>query len=251
MKVRHLVILLLLFAIACNKDGNHQSTAYDNAGGKSGTGGSLARFIVVGNYLYLADQAELKVFDLSENGIPKEKEPVYVGWGIETIFSQGDNLFLGSSTGMFIFSLVDPARPALAGQAQHLRSCDPVVANDTVAFVTLRGGSPCGPATEGLYTYDITDSSNPELQTIFELSSPAGLALNQTVLYVCRKEMGLSVLDVSNAKAPKLLLTITNASFEDAIVYDTLLICYVSNGIRLYDISKPAYPVFINEVANN
>ena len=150
-----------------------------------------------------------------------------------------------------LYSLSDPAKPALSGQAQHLRSCDPVVANDSFAYVTLRSGTPCGTATDGLYTYDITDITNPVLLNTLEMSTPSGLAVTGKIVYVCRKTNGLSIVDVTKTTEPVILKTIEDADFEDVIVYQNLLICYVSTGIRMYDISAPENPVYISTVANN
>ena len=124
------------------------------------------------------------------------------------------------------------------------------MANDSFAFVTLKGGSRCGPVTDGLYTYNILDLTNPVLISSLEMSTPSGLALNGTTLYVCRESDGLSVVDVSAVANQSVKKTLTDADFKDVIVYDKLLICYVSTGIRLYDITAPDNPVYISTVLN-
>ena len=246
MKPIFLIVICIVCILSCSKDGNTNTSGDSNVG----TGGSLARFVIVNNFLYVANSANINVFDISKSGAPEAKDPVYTGWGIETIFSYNNNLFLGSSNGMFIYSLADPAKPALLGQAQHFRSCDPVVANDSFAFVTLKGGSRCGPVTDGLYTYNVLDLTNPVLISSLEMSTPSGLALNGKILYVCREAEGMSVVDVANAISPSIKKTIPDADFKDVIVYNNLLICYVSTGIRLYDVTIPDNPVYISSVAN-
>ena len=250
--MRTTIFIFFLFCAgicSCSKDGGTADATNNN--NSVGTGGSLARFVIVGNYLYIANAGDIRVYDISNNGSPVEKNPVYTGWGIETIFAYNNNLFLGSSNGMFIYSLADPAKPTLTGQAQHFRSCDPVVANDSFAFVTLRGGTPCGPVTDGLYTYNILDLTHPVLISTLEMATPSGLGLNGNIVYVCRKTNGLSVVDVSNIAKPTIRKTLEDANdFEDVIVYDKLLICYVNTGIRLYDISTADDPVYISSVDN-
>lgn len=242
------LVLLCISFCSCTKDGT--TTDASNHDNSVGTGGSLARFTIVGSYLYIANVSDIRVYDISNNGSPVEKTPVYTGWGIETIFAYNNNLFLGSSSGMFIYSLADPANPKLTGQAQHFRSCDPVVANDSFAFVTLRGGTACGPATDGLYTYTILDLTKPVLISTLEMSTPSGLGLNGNIVYVSRKTNGLSVVDITNTAKPIIRKTLEDAGFEDVIVFGNLLICYVHTGIRLYDITTPDNPVYINTVAN-
>src|SRR5258705_11125943 len=98
--------LAIFFFTACNKNSGPASEATS-----TGTGGSLARFTISGNYLYLADYTALKVFDISHPNAPVEKPQVPVGTGVETIFPYKDKLFIGSTQGMYIYSLANPAVP--------------------------------------------------------------------------------------------------------------------------------------------
>src|SRR5215831_9624474 len=150
--------LVFSFFAACSKVSGDQASA-----NTTGTGGSLARFTISGNYLYLANSWTLRVFDISNPALPIEKPPVSVGSGVETIFPYKDKLFIGSTQGMYVYSLTDPASPVRLGSVLHIRSCDPVVANDSISYTTLLGGSRCGPAESGLYIYDIKDVTSPTL----------------------------------------------------------------------------------------
>jgi hypothetical protein len=137
--------------------------------------------------------------------------------------------------GMYIYDLADPKLPKKLGEARHVRSCDPVVANDSVAYVTLRGSGNCGAATDGLYTYNISNLTAPVQKSLLPLSNPYGLGLKDTVVFVCRGADGLSVVNVKSAESPKLLYTLKESTYFDVIPYDDLLICYVRTGILLYD----------------
>jgi hypothetical protein len=231
---------MLFLIVSCTKESTSNNSS------STGTGGSLARFTIVGNYLYLANINQLEVFDITDSGNPEEKNVIGLEGNAETIFAYNNNLLIGSTTGMFIYSLADPENPKKLGAASHVRSCDPVVANDSIAFVTLRGGTACGPATDGLYIHNIKDLLNPIFIKLMELPTPAGLGLNDSILYVCQMANGLSVIDVKNPVSPLKLKNIDGAFFYDVIVYDKLLICYVETGIRLYDISTADDPMFIN-----
>ncbi|MBX3257054.1 MAG: hypothetical protein KF862_23160 [Chitinophagaceae bacterium] len=239
-----LVILLWCTGLSCTKDGVQRE-----ASSGSGKGGSLAKFTIVGNYLYILRGSELDTYNIENPETPAFGSSVHIDWGVETLFPYNDKLFIGSQNGMFIYSLNDPATPALLGQAQHLRSCDPVVANDSVAFVTLRGNA-CGPATDGLYVYDVKDITKPTLVKTVEIPTPSGLGLNDSILYVCQQQHGLSVYNIENPGSPLLRREITDAYFEDVIVYYNILICYVNNGLRLYDISTPSNPVLLTSLEN-
>jgi len=224
------VFLYMEFA-ACTKE------ATSSAESSSGKGGSLARFTIAGNYLYLADFSTLRVFDISNPSAPVEKPQVQVEFGIETIFPYKDKLFIGASAGMYIYSIADPAAPVKLGSVLHLRSCDPVIANDSVSYVTLQGNTRCGPAESGLYIYDIKNISAPNLIKLMPLSSPYGLGLMDSVVFVCRGNDGLTAVNVKKPSDPKIMYTKTEASYLDVIPYNSMLICYVNTGILLYDAS--------------
>ena len=248
MKLKIFALALFIgFFASCEKESN--STDSVSSPG-NGTGGSLARFTIVGNYLYVANTNTLDVLDLTNPAHPQQKESIPLGWPVETIFPFDNNLFIGTSSGLYIFSLANPAKPEQLGQAQHFRSCDPVVANDSMAFVTLRGDTRCGPAVDGLYVHDIKDVNNPTLIKTFEMPTPSGLALNGRYLYVCQRDNGLSVIDVKNPANPTIIKQITDGYYNDAIVYKNLLVCYVSTGIKLLDISTPENPVYLSIVQN-
>lgn len=245
MKLKYTLLVVLCTGwMACSKEG-----ARNEASAGGGKGGSLAKFTIVGNHLYVLNGSELNTYLIKETGVPELQGGVTVDWGAETLFPYRDKLFVGSQNGMFIYSLQNPSTPAKLGQAQHLRACDPVVANDSVAFVTLKGNA-CGPATDGLYVYDIKNINTPLLVKTVEMSTPSGIGLNDSILYVCRQYNGLSVYNVQNPAEPVLRKEITDTYFEDVIVYHTLLICYVQNGLQLYDISSPAHPVLLNSLEN-
>ena len=84
----------------------------DPGGGNDfGTGGSMARFTLYTSFLYTVDNYSLKLFDISVSDNPLFKKEIYVGWDIETIFPYEDKLFMGSQSGMYIYSLADPTDP--------------------------------------------------------------------------------------------------------------------------------------------
>jgi hypothetical protein len=236
--------LLLMVVAGCTKD----SQSAVAPGNSTGTGGSLARFTIAANHLYLADFSSVEVFDLADPANPQKKTSVYVNADVETIFPYGDKLFIGSRDGMFIYSISNPAQPVKLGSARHVRSCDPVVANDSVAYVTLRGGTPCGPAQDGLYIYDIKNIMTPVQKSLLNLSNPYGLGLRDSVVFVCRGQSGLSVVNAKKANAPVVMQTLRDGSYFDVIPYNNLLICYVETGVIMYDISNLNQIVKLGEV---
>jgi hypothetical protein len=227
-------ISIIVFYNACSKEGGNSLAD----SGSAGKGGSLARFTISGNYLYLADLSTIEVYDISNPSNPVDKGSVSVGFGVETIFPYKDKLFIGSSDGMFIYSLAKPAQPALLGKALHVRTCDPVVANDTTAYVTLRGSGRCGAAQDALYVYDVSSITTPVEKAVLPLSTPYGLGLCDTVVFVCRSLNGLTAVNVTKPSAPKEMYTMKDGNYLDIIPLDQFLLCYMTNGLTIYDKSN-------------
>lgn len=244
--------LLFLFSIAlvlygCDKVAVSDSAHY----GGSGTGGSMARFTIVGNYLYTVDRTDLKVFDIGDPAAPVFKQTVPVGFEIETIYPFKDRLFIGSTSVVHIFSIADPARPQKLSEAispQVLRRCDPVVAKDNVAYATLRANGPCGGTGSILAVYDITNIAAPVQRATFPLSEPYGLGYAGNVLYVCDKSRGLLVLDISQPFNPQFLTEKRDGDYIDVIPFGNLLICWVANGMLLYDITDNKNPQLLTRI---
>ena len=247
MKIRTLLVIILAAAFfwQCNKDAG---TAL--IGTQTGTGGSLARFTLLGSYLYTVDDRQLKVYDVANASDPVLKNTVDVGFSIETIFPFKDKLFIGSSSVVYIYSVTEPAKPHKLSEAvspQIRWRCDPVVAKDTVAYATLRTNGPCGGTTSVLAYFDIKDISNPVQKGFFNVTEPYGLGYADNVLYVCDRT-GLIIFDISKAYQPKYLKTLSGSSYIDVIPYGDLLICWVKEGMIVYDITDNQNPVLLSKI---
>ena len=215
-------ILLLLIVVSCSSDGDSS---------KDGTGGSLAVFVLKGNYLYTVDNYKLNVFSLSDIGHPALVNQVSISWNIETLFSYGDYLFIGSRNGMFIYSLADPENPVQMSEAQHFTSCDPVVANATHSFVTLHSGTTCGNDLNQLLIYNTTNPQAPELIHQKDLVHPMGLGLYGHYLIVCDDK--IKIFDIINPAEPVIVKTIDNSCF-DVIIKGDDLYAIGENGLYRY-----------------
>lgn len=232
-----LLFLTILFAqFSCSKNEAGTQASQD------GAGGSLARFTIVGDYLYLVDHYSLITYDISDPSSLKLKSKAQLGQGIETIYPYNGKLFIGSQSGMFVYSLSTPSKPTLEGAVNHVRACDPVVANDSVAYVTLRGfGTTCGSTQSVLNVYNIKQKE-PLLVKTEGMTNPYGLGIKQNALYVCDKTDGLVVFDISNGFSPVKKNTLKDDIYFDVIPYGDLLICHVEKGILFYNISDPLNP---------
>ena len=244
-KVRYLYIIFWsLVFLSCEKTGDSSANL------STGKGGSLAKFTIIGNYVYAVSSHFLYTIDISNPLLPSKVNESPLNYDMETLYPYKNRLFIGSKTGIYIYSIEQPAAPKLIGEAKHGRSCDPVIANDSVSYSTLKGSTFCGSATSGLYVYDVKNLNAPVLKKLIPLNDPIGLGMADSALYVCTANEGLKVYDIKDAYLPQEKLTVAGSVFIDVIPYDNLLICWTATGINLYDITNQLKPVFIKNIAN-
>lgn len=189
-------LLIIVLTIACSmKDGSVDR--YGDGGSGTGQGGSMAGFTIMGNHLYtIGGSSHLKVADISKPSHPAFKKAIHTGFGIETVFPHGDQLFIGSQNGMYIFDTSDPENPQMLSFYQHMFSCDPVVADDRFAYITLNSvWGNCGQNSNELQIVDLSDLRNPTMIFSKEMNSPRGLSIQNDTLVVC--DNGLKVFKVS------------------------------------------------------
>lgn len=205
-----------------------------------GQGGSLARFILKGDYLYVVDQFKLSSFLISEDSIanPIFANSVKVGFSIETLFSLDNNLFIGSQFGMFIYNIDTPETPKFVSEAQHFRACDPVISNGKYAFVTVHSNATCGGSLNELFVYDIEkDITKPELIVEKTLIEPKGLTLYKDYLIVA--DNAIRVFDTSSLATKELsLVSKESVDINDFILRDNHLFAIGDLGIYQYTLSE-------------
>ncbi|MEK6477922.1 hypothetical protein WJR50_10320 [Catalinimonas sp. 4WD22] len=213
-----------------------------SSGGQQGVGGSMARFAIVGDYLYTIDDYNMQVFDISQETNPQEQgEDINVGFMIETIFPYEDKLFIGAQNGMHIYDNADPANPQHVSTYEHITSCDPVVVEGNTAYVTLRNGTECQGFVNQLEVIDIEDPYNPQLVETYAMEHPHGLGIDEGTLFICEGEFGLKVFDASDREA---ISENQLAHFDDIHAYDVIplnnvLMLIGDDGLYQYDYSDP------------
>ncbi len=209
-----LIILTLAVVFSCDSE-----SAADSA---TGQGGSMTRFAISGNYLYLADSSSLKVYNLAQENFEFVKE-VYGIFLAETLFAKGDFLYIGSADAMHIYSIAEPETPAFVFRYDHIVSCDPVVVQGNRAYITMRSTeSFCNRNINALDIVDISEPTSPQLVKSYVMSSPYGLAVDGSLLFVCEGNHGLRVFDITNEMNIQLV-----TSRDNLFAYDVIL----SNGV--------------------
>lgn len=231
MKVIKILFILIAtaFLYSCDYDSGLSSGGADDVG----TSGSLARFAIAGDYMYTVELEELKIFNISDEKSPEFVKQINPGFGIETIFSTGNYLFLGSRGGVYIFDITNGENPIQVSYYTHVYSCDPVIVKGNYAYSTLNSSGPCGRGSNQLDVIDISDISNPTNVYSIELSSPKGLGISGDLLFVCNN--GIQIYDLSNPEQPILVGTESVYAY-DVIPIDNMLISVSETGIFIYQI---------------
>ncbi|TMI94706.1 MAG: hypothetical protein E6H08_08225 [Bacteroidetes bacterium] len=211
-----------------------------SAGGGSpfGVGGSMARFTIVNNYLYAVSNSALNVVSIANGADPVFSNKVQMNWGIETLYPFNNRLFIGSTTGMFIFDIANPTNPVQLGTFSHARKCDPVIADNTNAFVTLRSGTTCQGFGEQLDVLDISNLSNPTLIKSYPMTNPHGLAKDGNTLIICDGRDGLKFYNASDVRNLSLQKQMTGLETYDVIAFNGWALVVAKDGLYQYDYSS-------------
>ncbi len=228
-----LFAFLIINILSCQKD------VQIGADG-TGTGGSLARFTFAGNMMYVVTADSLKTFDVSKPTQPRyvRGEQLSATWfnTIETIFVFNNRLFIGSQSGMIMYEIDKDGKANFKSQVSHSWGCDPVVANDSMAFVTIRNGQRgCfgfSRANE-LQVYNVKNIETPILINTLNLTFPVGVGLDKNLLFVC--DAGLKILDVSNPLSIKQLHFLSNIDALDVIPLNGQLLVIGAGKITQLD----------------
>ncbi len=208
----------------------------------AGIAGSMARFMINDNYLYMISLPwRLKTADISDASKIEIKDSTDIPRNMETLFRLGSKMFIGTTTGMLIYDIANPIKPVQVSYYDHIRACDPVVADGKYAYVTLRSGTTCQNNSNLLEIIDISSVANPYLVKSYPMFNPHGLGVDGDLLFVCDGSAGLKIYDKSD---PLMVLNNQIAHYPDFSTYDVIpykdvLMLVGKDGIYQYDYSNP------------
>jgi len=251
---RHLNLCLValiagLFLIGCGGSGSSGSTSPDSP--TTGTGGSTARMTISGDYLYAIAGDSVQLFDISMPSSPNPYVNVRLNWNIETLFPYGDYLLVGAADALHIMDNTDAGRPELLTTMPHATAQDPVVAENDVAYLTLRD------RTDSFQTFDVANElrvidlmeiSNPQLLDVIPMQYPSGLSIENNLLYICDGIAGIKAFDTSDPLELVTLAGIPGVVCNDLIVKDQRLYVITDDSIIQYD-SSTLPPTLLSTVS--
>jgi hypothetical protein len=214
-----------------------------------GISGSMARFTIVNNYMYAVDHHTLRTFSISNPADPVQAGLLNAGWDIETIYPFKNKLFLGSMNGLFIFDISNPSAPVKEGEFNHGRACDPVVADNDFAYVTLRSGTTCGPTQNELQVVNVQNLQSPYLLKTYAMTNPFGLSKDNSTLFVCDGSAGLKIYEATNPSNLQLVKTIAGIEPFDVIAWNKKAIVVAKDGLYQFDYTYPAQAKLVSKLA--
>ena len=217
----------------------------------AGTAGSMARFMLNDHYLYLiAHPWMMKTVDIANAEKMSIVDSIDVSRNMETLFLLGEKLFVGTTTGMLIYDVSDATKPGLISHYDHITACDPVVADENYAYVTLRSGTRCANGRNLLEVIDISSIKNPYLVKSYPMYNPHGLGIDGDLLFICDGTAGLKIYDKSD---PLEIINRKIAHYPDFNTYDVIpmngtLMLVGEKGIYQYDYSDPQNIVELSRI---
>lgn len=223
-------------------------TASGETPAMQGKAGSMSRFALKNDFLYALDRWELKIFNISNPSVLQENQSVYGMGAAETIFPDGNKLYIGTANGMLIYDNSNEGSPYFEGRFNHNPGCDPVIVSGSKAYVTIRSGGLCGNAKDELHVLSITDPTNPVLEKSYTMVSPRGMAIENNTLYVCDGSAGLKIYNAQNPLALSATANITGYNANDIILYENNMMVIGPAGLEQFDRSNPANPVHLSTI---
>jgi len=228
MKAKWSMIILVACMLACDDSEGPSGLS------PTGTAASLARFALSSTHLYAVDEQSLNVYKILDNGALAEMNHTYLGADIETIYIKDSDLYIGAQDGMRIFDITDPDSPVYQSIYDHITACDPVVVQDTLAFVTYRVSSCRATGFSALDIINIKDPTRPVQLSSYELANPYGLGVKNNLLFVCDGTAGLKVFDVTDPYKPAMIKVYEDIVAQDIIIDDDRIILTGPGGVTQY-----------------
>ena len=197
---RILFLVWVVLVFACESDSND----FNPSLGGVGTGGSLAKFTIVGdNLLVLQSGSVIQYFIGADGDLVLVRELPFFASNLETIFPYGDKVLVGSNDQVYFLVFDGDNKLDLLSSYRHITACDPVVAANGIAFSTLRNTGCRFNSDEVLDVIDISNIENPQLIKSYQTEAPYGLTVNEQNLFVCERG-GVAMHDISD---PQNILT--------------------------------------------
>lgn len=198
--------------------------------------GTMNKMEITDDHLYLITRDKVKTYSLAGNNISKTDEKV-VGFDLETIYHENGKLFIGTKSSMIIMNNDNPSAPYVQSTYAHEVSCDPVLPNGDVTYLTLRSvqDEGCSGTVNLLKVVDVSNINNPTNIKDVQMRSPYGMTISNDHLFVGEGINGLSVLDITDPRNPVEVSHNNNFQTFDVIkhpVDQDIILVITSNDVK-------------------
>ena len=235
--------MTLAMMVSSCSDGDSLS---EGLGGGEVLSGSYANMLTLGDFLYVLGNGQLKTLSLSDPAMPELLDSKEIGFSIESLFISGENIFVGSPDGMFIYTIGSDGIPAFRSETSYdnflLFTCfrDPITANEEYAYVTLDNDASIDdcfmPSLEDqMRIFRLEDLESPTLINTIPMDNPKGIAMDGDHLFVCEKVNGITAFNLSNPELPQEIYKSENFSAYDLIPASGLLMVVGQDTLHQFD----------------
>lgn len=155
-------------------------------------------------------------------------------------------MHIGSEFEYNIYNLGEDGIPSFESEMnlfEDVTHCDPVIANDSIAFVSISSDldefeNSCrhNRIVQQVSIYDL-EKRNEQIGPIAFLDEPAGIALDENWLFVCERNDGLKVFDVSKPKEVIMLHHFPGFSAINVFTNEGMLMVTGENQLIQFDYS--------------
>jgi hypothetical protein len=228
---------------------NVATPATPSLAGSYFTAGPARAVAVVGTRAYLVDSHQgLLVLDLANPAAPTQlgSHPFHAGQAVAV--AGGFAYVVDANNHFLAINVSSPATPTLASSL--------LLPNVVGQGVVLNGSTAYVPALDaGLLALDIANPAAMTLARTVPVPAPGqsvGVALASNTLYVANGLAGFQVLDATAASDPVLQADWPVAARACEVAVNGGLACLGAgeNGLRLYNVSNPASPVWVGWLTN-
>ena len=140
--------------------------------------------------------------------------------------------------GLHIYSVADPDNPVKTGMFTHATACDPVIADDNYAYVTLRSGTFCAGPNNQMDVVNVSNLSSPSLVKRYPFTNPFGLDKAGNYIFLCDGKGGLRILNAQDVNNITTVKTIGGLETYDVIAMNNIAITVAKDGLYFVDFSN-------------
>jgi len=185
---------------------------------------------------YILGGRGLVVADVSDPANPKELQEYVIEGYKQAVQAEGSYAYITSDAGLEILNVSDSGKISPIAQFGDSRARGVEVCNG-IAYLAV--------PDNGVEVIDVTNPASPQkITTVAGTEGACDVHIHEEYLYVARHVAGISILNISNKKAPKLVgsFPYDDAGEAKAVWGDGKYLFIAGKRIKMLDVSEPTSP---------